>query len=190
MQFLNTEHHFGVISILFYRLGAFGITIMLSASLIMTSTHSRGAYLPWMKFRSFVGILIMPLLVARIIWDFTVRQPDKISGNQALNRVANLVHGTLLVLVAIQLVNGLLHAASGSVPLRVFSWFVLPSVTGTAFKVGHSVLNYLHFHVSLAISVVVSPHLFGVFKHLLINDDDTLTRMIGMSGERASSRAE
>jgi cytochrome b561 len=183
MQFRNSSHRFGAVSITLHWLGALGVTVMLSSGLMMARAADRTAYLPWVKFHSSVGVSIFLLLAARIAWHFSARQPVKLSDSRALNRVANLVHTALLVLIGLQLITGPIDVWSGGFALRVFDWFTVPALTGTAFKAQHDAIGDFHAWVGLVLASLVALHLVGVFKHLLLDDDDTVARMLGQVDE-------
>ena len=157
---------------------------------MMANAANRAAYLPWVKFHSSVGILILLLLAARIAWHFVARQPAKLSHSRKLNRVAGVVHATLLVLIAVQLVTGPVDVWSGGFPLRVFDWFTVPSLTGTAFKAQHDAIGDSHTYVGLVIGIMVALHIAAVFKHLIVDGDDTLARMFGMVDEPQSAQPQ
>ena len=190
MRVRNTEASYGALSITLHWLGALAVLTMLSTALMMAIAGSRSTYLPWVKIHSSVGILILLLLVARIAWHFVARQPAKLSDSRALNRTAVIVHATLLVLIGFQLVTGPIDIWSGGFPLRVFNWFTVPSLTGNAFKAQHDVIGDIHGLVGLTIAILVAIHVAAVLKHVIINRDNTLKRMIGMPGNSQSESAD
>lgn len=92
--------------------------------------------------------------------------------------------------IALQLATRQLHAKSSGVPLSAFDWFILASVPTTASKGQDDAPGNFHRYVGLAISVLVVLHPFAVFKHLVVDGDDTLARMIGMSDEPVVAQAD
>lgn len=188
MQFRNSSHRYGILTIALHWLGALAVVVMLSSGLMMARAADRAAYLPWVKFHSSAGIVILLLLAARIAWHFIARQPAKLSDNLTLNRVASMVHTLLLVLIGSQLITGPIDVWSGGFPLRVFDWFTVPALTGTAFKAQHDAIGDFHGYVGLTIGILVALHLAGVFKHLVLDDDDTVARMLGMAEDPAPAK--
>ena len=165
MRLRNTEDSFGAISIALHWLGALGVVILLASGLMIAIAASRATYLPWVKFHSSAGVLILLMLAARIAWHFIARQPARLSDNRTLNRLAGVVHTALLVLIMTQLLTGPVDVWSGGFPLQVFDWFVMPALTGTAFKAQHDAIGELHGYVGLGIGILVAMHLAGVVKH-------------------------
>ena len=190
MQIRNTDHSYGVVSITLHWLAALSIAVMLVSALMMANATNRDEYVPLVKFHSSVGILILLLLAARIAWHFFARQPAKLSQNPTLNRVASIVHATLLVLIGTQLVTGPVDVWSGGFPLRVFDWFTVPSLTGNVFKTEHDVIGDIHGVVGLTIGILVALHIAAVLKHAFIDRDNTLKRMIGAAGDAQSAQPQ
>ncbi len=190
MQVRNSENSYGAISIALHWLGALSVAFMLGTGLMMATAANREAYLPWVKFHGSVGILILLLLVARIAWHFIARQPAKLSKNQTLNRMASFVHRALLLLIAMQLVTGPIDIWSGGYPFRVFNQFTVPSLTGDAFKAQHVAIGDFHSYVGLTIGILVALHIAAVLKHVIVDRDRTLARMVGMADTPQSESAD
>lgn len=186
MRLRNSSHSYGAVTITLHWLGAISVIVMLASGLMMFLAPNRAAYLSWVQFHKSAGITILLVLAARIIWHFVARQPAKLSDNRALNRLASVVHTALLVLIASQFVTGPVDVWSGGFKLRVFNWFTVPALTGTAFRGQHDAVGDLHGYVGLTIGTLVALHLAGVVKHAVIDRDNTLARMLGMAQDPAA----
>ena len=108
------------------------------------------------------------------------------------NAAAFAASGTLilLLLAAVRLVTGPVDIWSGGFPLRVFDWFTVLSLTGITFKAQHDAIGDFRGYVELAIGILVALHIAAVFKHLIVDGDDSLARMIGMAEKPQSESAD
>lgn len=125
-----------------------------------------------------VAMSVYIILVARILWRATNKRPALApQQHKALDFLAHWVPVALLAGIAIMLISGPLMVWSNGYSINVFDIFSLPSpmdknetlheVFETAHKVGANILFY---------SFIL--HLGGVAKHLAVDRDYVLMRMI------------
>lgn len=181
MPLRNTSTRFGSVSIALHWLGASAIVLMLGSALPMyvyRADHARR--LPYVYLHSSMGITLAVLILARVAWHFIERQPVKLSPNRPLNTLASGVHIALLVLIAAQVISGPIDVWSGGFALRIFDFTAIPSPFGTEKQSWHGTLGSIHVWCGFAIAILVGLHLAGVAKHFLLDDDDTVPRMMGL----------
>ncbi|HEU0045404.1 cytochrome b [Sphingomonas sp.] len=185
MQWRNSDERYGAISVALHWSGAGAVLLMLTTATLMALAPGREAYLPLVKLHASIGITIALLLAIRIAWHFAARQPRKLSDQPALNRLAQVVHAALLVLIGCQLVTGPLDIWSGGFPFGWFGVATVPNPVPGLFKAQHDAIGTLHAWTGWTIAGLVGLHLAGVAKHLLIDRDGTLRRMLGQSPTEA-----
>ncbi len=176
----NDELRYGRWSIRLHWLGAATIVAMLATAAAVWFAPDRPTAVSWLKIHGALGVLLYLLLVARIAWHFMQRQPAKLGRSAALNRVATLVHATLLVLIAAQLITGPIDIWSGGWPIDVFGLFGISSPFGPGVQPWHDEIGDIHRYTGYAIAALVALHIAAVAKHTLVDRDGTLGRMLGL----------
>lgn len=133
--------------------------------------------------REFIGLHISLamsvylLLVARILWRVFNTRPEQPRQAGVFMFLAYWVPVVLLICMAINLISGPFLVWTQGYPINVFGLFGIPSPTGEI-KVLHDVFEVTHSISAQVFFVAVILHILGVFKHLVINRDGTLMRMI------------
>jgi cytochrome b561 len=84
----------------------------------------------------------------------------------------------LLIGIVIQIVSGPLAVWSGGNPIRVFDWFAIPSPFAERNEGIHEFAEVLHAIGRWTLIVFMGLHVLGVVKHMFVDRDGVLERMI------------
>lgn len=137
-----------------------------------------------------LGVLAFFVAVIRVIWAFTQTHPDPVNpDHRAEVFMAVLVHYALYIaMILVPLTGWIHHAASeGFAPILLGIGQSLPLVPKSealshAFGVAHVFANYL-------VLALVLLHVAGALKHVVIDRDGTLARMLtGRVAGRAGAK--
>lgn len=180
-MFRNTEHRWGLVSILLHWttavlfLGQFGLGWYMQGVRDLIAQYN---LYQWHK--SF-GFLILGLAAVRILWAVTSRRPklpdDMPATEKSLARSSHVV--LYLALVLIPMTGWAVVSAS---PLPIASWFfglfVVPSLpTGISLHAEH-LWSSLHAFLAYAAIFLVGVHVLAALRHHFRDKDETLIRMI------------
>ncbi|MEJ1158140.1 cytochrome b [Prosthecomicrobium sp. N25] len=125
-----------------------------------------------------VGMLAFALLAFRIAWRAANPVPPLPTGQPAaLDRLARLVQVAMLATIAILIVSGPLSIWASGRPIEVFGIVSLgsPLPKMNALKEG---LEIVHSIAAKVILVLVGLHVLGALKHLVVDRDGVVRRML------------
>jgi cytochrome b561 len=124
-----------------------------------------------------MGILLLCLVIARIIWRLTEKNPALPKDMPKWQAVAAEWNLTFLyIMMGLMPLSGLLMSLLGGYPVKFFHYFTLSpltekSLTGYIFFKTHVIGGYI-------ISASIILHVMAAFYHHLIRKDNVLKRMI------------
>lgn len=126
------------------------------------------------------------LLVARIVWRVGAGHPgpSPMQGRRSFG-LGKATHWLLLGGIAVMLLTGPPMAWTGGIELRLFGYWRLPNPIGTYPEL-HRALLALHAGGATMLAWGIALHIASVFKHLLINKDETFTRVMVAGNHDAS----
>lgn len=142
-------------------------------------------YLPWGSFLrrnlqalhiSF-GITLAAILIVRLIWRVTLgRKLSAVNSTLFMQRLANLMHRVLYLLLFVQVFLGFLFRWSQGEPLSFFGLFALPDIIVNP-MLRHTFAT-LHFYNAWALIILSGLHAGAALFHHYLLRDNTLRRML------------
>lgn len=178
MNLLDTPNGYGVISRINHWLGALLVIGLLGVGLYFNDMPRGDEKMYWLRLHSAVGVLAFLPLLFRIGWRMAVTSPQLLPQPPMLQLATRAVHGLLLLTLAVLMVTGPFIVWSAGAPIDVFGWFELPSLTGKM-PVLHEALEGVHAVTSKVLLVFIGVHMLATLKHVVVDRDDTLRRMLG-----------
>ncbi len=126
-----------------------------------------------------LGVAVLFLAVLRIGWTILQPHPKPLNGDRRIeNLAAQTVHWILYGAIIAMPLSGWLHhsALEGFAPI----WWPLPQDLPLVPKNAElaSVFGAAHFFIAILLGVSLVLHIGGALKHLLLDRDETLARMI------------
>lgn len=176
MKLRNSNHHFGLISILLHWFIAALIIGLLAVGLYMVRLPISLEKLKLYGWHKEYGFLVLGLVILRLIWRLTNVTPQL---NLPLwERLgARTAHWGFYFFMFAMPITGWLITSSAGLPASFFGWFTLPNLVAPSeelrpwFQLAHQWLGY-------ALIGLIVVHTAAALKHHLINKDDILRRMI------------
>jgi cytochrome b561 len=169
-------------AIVLHWLLALLIIATFTLGLVMTDipglTPAKLRYFSWHKW---AGITVLALATLRLLWRL-LRSPPVYPASMPVwqSRAAHGLHGLLYGLMFAVPLSGYFYSLAAGVPVLYFGLFPLP-VLIEADPVLKPVLGALHYWLNMVLAALVAVHVLAAFKHLLIDRDGIMQRMLPFS---------
>ncbi|MDB5746489.1 MAG: cytochrome b [Massilia sp.] len=150
--------------------------------LVMTDipglTPTKLRYFSWHKW---AGVTILALAALRLLWRLR-RKPPAYPASMAPREgsAARLLHGLLYVMMFAVPLSGYFYSLAAGVPVVYFGLFPLPILIDADPGL-KSVLGALHYWLNMGLASLVALHVLAAFKHLLVDRDGVMGRMLPFS---------
>lgn len=149
----------------------------------MALTEAYGIY----PIHKSIGVLALPLLMARAVWRLKQGWPEPLHPYSALQQgLAKLTHWALLLGVIALPISGMIYSGASGNGFGIFGLQLFPSnyhpSEGLAIPY-HELLAVVgetaHEWLAYGLAAILGLHIAGALKHHLIDGDGTLKRMLG-----------
>ena len=185
MRIRNTPQTYGIINITLHWLMALIIPGLMVFGLWMVDLDY---YDPWYKqgpdLHRSIGMIVLLLLLIRLGWRLTNPRPAMESGMANWEKIsATLVHWAFYILLFTIITSGYLISTADGRPVVVFELFEI-SATLTSIPDQEDIAGFVHFYLAVGTVILGGLHALAALKHHFINKDETLRRMIGLSGRQ------
>ncbi|MCQ3828963.1 cytochrome b [Microbulbifer elongatus] len=186
MQSRNSNTHYGWVAVAFHWLMAPVVIGMFALGWWMVGL---GYYDPWYRqgpdIHKSVGILLLLLLIARLLWRAVNVSPAPEPAPRWQQRAANVAHGVLYVLLIAICITGYLISTADGRAIEVFNWFRVPA-TIQGLENQEDIAGTLHEWLAWTLMGLVVLHGLAAFKHHFVNRDNTLRKMLGLGPKSGS----
>lgn len=126
-----------------------------------------------------VGILILGLAVARLLWRSVNAPPDLPPDTPLRQRqAAHAVHCLLYTLLIVQPVVGWIATSAYPAPIPFFGLFELPRIWPENRELSQQLMT-LHLILGLGLGMLLVMHVGAALYHHFIRKDHILLRMLG-----------
>lgn len=131
-----------------------------------------------------LGLLLLLLMALRFAWRLRHAPPAPLPMPRWQSRLASLTHALLYATLIALPLTGYLGSVFSGYPVKFFG-MTLPSWAGRNPE-WKEIMGGAHLVLTWALAALVTLHLAGVAKHVLVNRDRLLARMgIGRADPRA-----
>lgn len=178
MPIRNTHVAYGWIAIALHWISAVGVTALYLLGERMEEAASRAEKLQAQDLHVSVAVLLFSFLLARLLWSASQPAPRPLERHKMLQLAGRAVQGLFLLMIAVLLVTGPLAIWSAARPIQVFDVFAIPSPFPARIDWLHEATEEVHGLASKLFWPLIALHVAGALKHLLVNRDDTLRRML------------
>ena len=158
--------------------------IIVNILVVLLAPEHRGpARSAYMGFHMALGLTVLVLSVARLIWRLSHAAPPPI-GTPLERLAAAALHGLFYVLiVAIPLAGWLMVSASGRTPswFGLFAWPAFPGFAGldhASAHAWHENFETIHVVLGWAMAGLIPLHIAAGFYHHWVQKDGVLLRML------------
>jgi cytochrome b561 len=173
----NTRQAYGWAAIALHWISAVGVVALYFLGERMEEATSRAERLAAQQTHVSVGLLLVTFLAARLLWSSSQPRPQSLEQNPWLRLAAAAVHFLFLVMIMALILSGPVTVWSAGRELAIFDWIAVPSPIG---RVGwiHETAEVVHKVASKLFWPLIALHIGGALKHLIIDRDRTLVRML------------
>lgn len=178
MSLGNTRNAYGWIAIGLHWISAGGVLALYLLGERMEEASGRAAKLAAQDLHVSIGVLLFAFLAARLLWSASQPRPAPLEPKRWLQIAAKTVQGLFLFMIAVLLVTGPLAIWSAARPLEVFDLFAVPSPFPARVDWLHEAVEEIHGAASKLFWPLIALHVAGALKHLVIDRDATLQRML------------
>ncbi len=177
----DTKTQFGLISVLLHWYIALTILFLLLSG---TSIHFLPVHGPLRPLRQSLtwwhmsfAVTAFPFVVCRIGWRIRYGKPQTHTQHWMLKWIADAVWVLLLIAMASQIITGPSRQLTRPEDVQ---WFGITVIPARQWMAGNwsEFLRRLHFIGAMTIAGLVVLHIAGALKHLIINRDHVLQRML------------
>lgn len=125
-----------------------------------------------------LGSVLALILIWRIVAHYTQPQPAPPEQPRVLNIIASATHHLLLLAILVLVISGPLAVWSGGNPIRFAGALPIPSPFAERNEGVHELAEQLHGVGRYMLYVLIPLHVLGVAKHVFIDKDGVLRRML------------
>lgn len=162
--------------------------------------NADGRPIEWMfQLHKSVGITILVLMIARLIWRFSNKPPALPNDMKPFEkRVSHWVHLALYILVFAMPISGWIMVSASPFAIATIlygavSWPHIPGLAELALETRQSIypnIANVHELMSWALIALFALHVIGAIKHEVTDEEGVLKRMIpGLFGKTTPPRA-
>jgi cytochrome b561 len=162
-------------------IGTFTLGLVMTDIPGITPTKLR--YFSWHKW---AGVTVLLLATLRLLWRLVNRAPAYPRSMPLWQqRAAHTLHGLLYLLIFAVPLSGYFFTLAAGVPVVYFGLFQLPVLIqpDPALK---PVLEAVHYWLNMVMAGLVGLHVAAAFKHLLLDRDGIMQRMLPFTTSKES----
>lgn len=182
MQLKNTGASYGWAAIALHWIAAIGVIWLyfLGENIEHAKQDGlpRGEIVSMIRFHASVGMAFIVFLAARIVSHIAQRQPAPPAQAKYLRWLSKTVMWLFLLMIGVQIITGPLIYWTRPAAIPFFGLFSIPSPFGDGNEAAHEVLETIHAFAPNLFWPLIVLHVAGAAKHLLIDRDDTVRRML------------
>jgi len=180
MQWRNTAHRYGLVSVLLHWLIAAAVFGLFGLGLWMVGLDY---YSSWYRtapdLHKGIGVLAFLVMLVRLGWKVFNPQPQPLANHgPGVRRLTRLGHGLLYMGLFAVMISGYLISTAKGRPVDVFGWFEVPALVSSLPRQA-DVAGVIHEYLAWALVILAVLHALAALKHHFIDRDATLQRMLG-----------
>lgn len=128
-----------------------------------------------------IGIIVLVLFLPRILWRLKSGHPGKIPTHKGWEKLAsNIVSWSLYALMLGLPLSGWLMSSAGGYPISIFGLIDVPALVEKNKEIG-GLAHSAHELMGDALQILILLHIAGTLKHVFVDKDLTLYRMLPLS---------
>ena len=189
MTVANSKTAYGWMAIGLHWISAVGVTALYFLGERMEEAPDSAAKIIAQNLHVSIAVLLFTFLLARLVWSVSQPAPTPLEQNLWLRRLAKVVQGLFLLMIAVLLITGPLAIWSGGRPIVVFDWFSVPTPFPTRIDWLHEACEEVHGAATKLFWPLIALHVAGALKHMILDRDRTMPRMLWVQRDRPGQDA-
>lgn len=174
---LEATRGYGTVARLFHWVIALMVIVQIPAGIAMTSEPLAAWADPLYVLHKGMGVVLLVLVAARILWRITHRPPEFPDFMPALEqRIANATHIAIYALLVIMVVSGYIRTIGDGFPIELLNVLGIPPLLPEMPWVAR-VMLVVHQFAVVALVGLVAAHVSAALRHHLIEGNPILARM-------------
>lgn len=182
---LNVNVRYNTVSIALHWVLALAIAASFALGFYMADLPMSPQRLKLYNWHKWMGVVILMLSAARLIWRLTHRPPADLLMPRWQKRAAHATHGLLYLLFFAVPLAGWIYSNATGFSIVVFGLLPLPDLM-QADKALAEAIRPWHGGLAWALTGLVGLHIAAVLKHQFIERDKILSRMWPTRSKRIS----
>ncbi|WP_347138271.1 cytochrome b [Paracoccus sp. SSK6] len=168
---------------LLHWITALAVLLMIPAGIVMTREGiPRPLQDTLFLFHKNTGVLLVPVILARILYRLAHRPPPlPLSMPAWQRRAAGASHAMLYLLLVIMPVSGFVRVRAGGFPVELLDWLGAGPWIAKSERVAETA-QAIHFTGALVLIAVLTVHVAAACHHALIRRDGVWSRMWPVGG--------
>ncbi|MFK5913978.1 MAG: cytochrome b [Woeseiaceae bacterium] len=181
MRWINTENHWGMITVAIHWLSALMVFGLFAFGLWMVELEY---YSTWYHkapdLHKSIGILLLVMTLLRLVWKLSNCSPVPLNSHTLIEqKMAASIHYLLYLLLIMVMLSGYLISTADGRAVGFFNWFQLPS-TLHGIDNQEDIAGLVHLWLAVILISLVAIHAMAAIKHRFFDRDRTLQRMFGL----------
>jgi cytochrome b561 len=156
---------------------ALAIVVTFSVGWYMQDLPLSPTKLKLFNWHKWAGVTILTLSALRLLWRLTHRPPPDVPMPALQRRAAHAAHAALYVLFFAVPLSGWAYSSAAGFPIVLYGVLPLPDFVPVNRALSEAI-KPLHGVLAWSLAAVVVLHVAGALKHVLIDHDGLLQRML------------
>ncbi len=178
MSVFNSRRAYGWAAIALHWIVAVSILLLYLNGEAIEHAVGRAGHIAAVGDHASLGMALLGFMVLRVLWTLFSPKPDPLPQHPALRLLSLLVHWALLATIVVAAITGPLAIWALARPLTAYDWVSIPSPFPSPMRDVHEACEKIHGLAAHLFIPLVALHVLGALKHLVIDRDRTLQRML------------
>ena len=181
MRWINTENHWGMITVVIHWLSTLIVLGLFGLGLWMVELEYHSAwYHKAPDLHKSIGILLFVMTLVRLVWRWSNSSPAPLTSHTPMmHKMAAFIHYSLYLLLIIVMLSGYLISTADGRVVAIFNWFQLPA-TLQGIDNQEDIAGVVHLWLVMIMISLAVMHAMAAIKHQFFDRDRTLQRMFGL----------
>lgn len=184
MQLSNSRQAYGWLAIGLHWISAAGVIALYFLGEGIEEAPDRAAEHAAQQLHVSVAVLLFTFLAARLLWSVSQPKPSSVERNIMFKWAARIVQTLFLLMILVLLITGPLSIWAGGKPIEVFGVAILPSPFPSGAHDLHEFAEEVHEAATKLLWPLLILHVGGALKHLVLDRDGTMKRMLWVQNAR------
>jgi cytochrome b561 len=181
---------YGTVARLFHWITALLVFLMIPVGIAMTSQGFESIGNQLYIFHKGTGSVLLVLVVLRILWKVTHREPPLHGGVPSIQRrIAGTTHWILLILLLVMTVSGYIRTVGEGFPIELLNALGIPPLIEENVELART-MSVVHKFSAYLLAALIAAHIGAAVHHAVIARDGIMGRIwppVRPGGEGKSS---